>query len=723
MSIKFDGQFNGALTPIQSSGSIGDGVGVPGPQGPKGDKGDKGDPGVSPTVSVQNISGGHKVSITDVDGTNEFDVMDGPQGPKGDNGQDGQTGPQGPKGDDGYSPSIYTEPINNGYKLVIQNKEDEQSINIFNGSSNQIEGYEYGSILEITFEDAFVGKQFTVTDGVDIKIGTVPIGGITTIFLANCNSTYTITARANNDIEYSTEVETGPYYGQYTAMLSVFKATINVTAIAGAEVRASIGSFAYTVMAEGDGVTSLKVEQPGTYTITAMAKEVSSNSVTLDVTEEDIYTATVKFITITVTATEGSHLTLTNGSTIKTGIAPDDYIFYLPNTGDWVVTASLNADTATKTVSVTSYDNYSIELFYYKTIGVIVDESNDNPETAVTYSDNAVRMTPGYELWKDHQIFKKIRPCVVKDGVVQYYLNRDNMTEKEDGTPAILDSTAEGDVMIEIPKLGYKITNDGTNVYVSVTDDPNAEGYCYRAHSLESEGDCDFIYIGAFLGFVENSKLYSISGKTISRKIGLNNARNYAKAKGDGYQLVSFYPHTLIQCLFLIMYKNRDGQSALGYGLDNAGASTGNTNNKPFCYGSAEKEQIKFLGIEDLWGNWYYYIDGVSVNSNRGILTAFKDFNDTGSGYPYVKSSGYTADVQGFASKVQGTNEGGFISKELNGSATTGWADNSSVFNVGVLLVGNISDMSGPFISVLRYPASSDNEVRTVRLIYKHKAV
>lgn len=40
-------------------------------------KGDPGENGISPTVSVTNISGGHKVTITDANGTNSFDVMDG----------------------------------------------------------------------------------------------------------------------------------------------------------------------------------------------------------------------------------------------------------------------------------------------------------------------------------------------------------------------------------------------------------------------------------------------------------------------------------------------------------------------------------------------------------------------------------------------------------------------------------------------------------------------
>lgn len=72
--------------------------GVQGPQGPQGEVGPKGDPGkagidgkdgkdgtngkdgVSPSVSVYDINGGHRVTITDKDGNKTFDVMDGKDG-------------------------------------------------------------------------------------------------------------------------------------------------------------------------------------------------------------------------------------------------------------------------------------------------------------------------------------------------------------------------------------------------------------------------------------------------------------------------------------------------------------------------------------------------------------------------------------------------------------------------------------------------------------------
>lgn len=60
--------------------------GPPGAEGPEGRPGKdgapgpQGIPGISPTVSVESISGGHKVIITDADGQHPFDVMDGKYG-------------------------------------------------------------------------------------------------------------------------------------------------------------------------------------------------------------------------------------------------------------------------------------------------------------------------------------------------------------------------------------------------------------------------------------------------------------------------------------------------------------------------------------------------------------------------------------------------------------------------------------------------------------------
>lgn len=59
--------------------------------------------GVSPVVTLEEISGGTRVTITDVEGKKSFDVVDGALGPQGQQGPQGERGPQGPFGDDGKS--------------------------------------------------------------------------------------------------------------------------------------------------------------------------------------------------------------------------------------------------------------------------------------------------------------------------------------------------------------------------------------------------------------------------------------------------------------------------------------------------------------------------------------------------------------------------------------------------------------------------------------------
>ena len=51
-----------------------------GAKGAKGDPGSPGSDGISPVVSVETISGGHRITITDAGGSQSFDVLDGASG-------------------------------------------------------------------------------------------------------------------------------------------------------------------------------------------------------------------------------------------------------------------------------------------------------------------------------------------------------------------------------------------------------------------------------------------------------------------------------------------------------------------------------------------------------------------------------------------------------------------------------------------------------------------
>lgn len=107
------GAFNGATfkPTVSSSGDLSwtNDKGMPNPdtvniKGLKGDPGVKGDPGsdgYSPVASVEYVSGGVKITVTDLSGTKSAILLNGVDGKDGENGPQGIQGPQGIKGDKG----------------------------------------------------------------------------------------------------------------------------------------------------------------------------------------------------------------------------------------------------------------------------------------------------------------------------------------------------------------------------------------------------------------------------------------------------------------------------------------------------------------------------------------------------------------------------------------------------------------------------------------------
>lgn len=98
--------------------------------------------GFSPTITVTNITGGHRVSITDADGTDTFDVMDGAtgatgaKGDKGDKGAKGDTGATGSAGADGFSPTVTVTNITGGHRVAITDKNSTKTFDVMDGSGS-----------------------------------------------------------------------------------------------------------------------------------------------------------------------------------------------------------------------------------------------------------------------------------------------------------------------------------------------------------------------------------------------------------------------------------------------------------------------------------------------------------------------------------------------------------------------------------------------------------
>ena len=321
------------------------------------------------------------------------------------------------------------------------------------------------------------------------------------------------------------------------------------------------------------------------------------------------------------------------------------------------------------------------------TYGVQIDLSNPNPYTSVTYTDDAIGMIGGSDMWDSLPIYRDIRPCLFSAGKVVGYLNPNNYAEwavDQDltGLPAAPDITSGdgGDVMVEFPKVGWRFSRYGNILAVQITNDPNAgaQGFRYYGHTRFVEGDRDFLYVGAYKGFWLNNRLRSLSGRTPSTSITIGGFRSAAHLNGPGYDQQMFYSITLMQILYLTRFKNLNSQAALGNGRTNATTfqSTGTTNTSGMNWGTHANatDSVKCLGIEDLWGNAFERIDGLFFDSNRTILTAFVEFNDMGIGYT-PRGQGVATTINFWITDVQGTNETGFIIRNNGGSQTTFFAD------------------------------------------------
>ena len=323
--------------------------------------------------------------------------------------------------------------------------------------------------------------------------------------------------------------------------------------------------------------------------------------------------------------------------------------------------------------------------------GVRIDTTDSNPETACEYTDNAVGLLPAHGNngafnggdWLTRYPFNSIRPCLFKNGAVVGYLNPDNFAQFENGTDADIESGDAGDVMIEIPKFYYKIGRNGNYVEVKIANALMA-GFTDYAFSYKGESK-DKFYIGAYLGYKDsNNKLRSLTGKTVTGNITIGAARTAAQANGAGYEQLSFNKLTALQVLYVVMFKNLNSQAALGQGYTSASnfRDTGATDEKGMTYGTntaaSADDTVKFLGIEDFYGNLYQWVDGY-VSGNNIVLVADGNFNDTGDGYESHARHGSVS--YSYIKDVEGDNILAFTPKTGGASTTTYYADYGHIGN------------------------------------------
>lgn len=193
--------------------------------------------------------------------------------------------------------------------------------------------------------------------------------------------------------------------------------------------------------------------------------------------------------------------------------------------------------------------------------------------------------------------------CRLDDNDSNFYL---------DGSPADL-TGQEGDVMVVFLEFWYKWYKVDDNKFLYHFADHNIDGtYIHVPRSL----------VGAYKGYVSSNRLYSWSDVTPTTLKSFNDFEGYAKARGNGYQIIDFQQHCVIAMMLYAKYKTRNLKGVLGGATYNPATVTGDSN----ATGGADtkNENSKYvcgLGLEGVFGGINEWVKGVEINNHVWTIT------------------------------------------------------------------------------------------------------
>ena len=307
---------------------------------------------------------------------------------------------------------------------------------------------------------------------------------------------------------------------------------------------------------------------------------------------------------------------------------------------------------------------------YAKAYGMIIDNKEEDPYKKITYICKNVDYSPiemdqnlpnGYDLKEWEDAFFIPRYCYVDpSGKVLFYTKKHDITKKEDGTDSgilVKDNAllnVEGNVMVEFPKIYYKVYMDEENdkAYVWICDEKLDRDFVCYANVDADNNEIDYFYMAVFEGSSMTAngtaKIRSLYAQTVKSSGGAANAIHttmYNKIHAnepDGSKIQWMYAlhadRVVVDYLLLMLSKTTDLQKM--YGSGTSGATSGNgVNNvglsgksfapspgatgtngaidsKGLFYSGNRKGYVsRVFGIENYFGNAAEFIIGALINT------------------------------------------------------------------------------------------------------------
>ncbi len=270
------------------------------------------------------------------------------------------------------------------------------------------------------------------------------------------------------------------------------------------------------------------------------------------------------------------------------------------------------------------------------TYGVLIDPSNPDNNTWVSYCDDSQNYEPAtYDPvnkifndngWLDRWPISEIRPCLVKDGEVVGYLDKNDYTLFEDGTPSEITKKASGNVMVEFPEIYYKISKVDGKIKLNISNFEQ-EGFNNDAYFFNGK-EHDKFYVAAYLCAGSDVLYYGLScysGRYVNASYALSykSVYNlYFESSLDPEQYIIGMPYhfcNTLSCLYSIMFKTTKSIDVMGVGASsyNGSYKTGVYDKMGLFYGTSKvRSYPKLFGLEALYGIRETAVPGIWMDTD-----------------------------------------------------------------------------------------------------------
>ncbi len=491
----------------------------------------------------------------------------------------------------------------------------------------------------------------------------------------------------------------------------------------------------YTATADASGRADLLVDSGLTYTATLVhdgqyynddPQTFVANSTGVVWVYFDLFQYPDIKTVLQVNTEPSTLVTITSGTNTMTDTSDSDGLAQfngLATGSTWTVTANGKSVTVTIEHLLTVVTVGKMPIY-----GVKISKSNSDPSGRVTYIDDAEGFTPivnsagTFDMgsWAGCDLISGIKP-MSKAGSVWTELDKRTLS----GCP----TSTSADALVEVPTWYLSFDNDDDYIYIRFSEKKQDDTYDDLASRLGGER-IGMFHWGMFHGLISSSKLYSYSGATPTVSQSITTFSNYAKARGTGYDLITYYQATYLIALMVLLFKSTDGQSTLGKGLTNSGSAAQSRSKLTFTndygmygYPSDATKPVSFFWIHDFWGNIYDWVGCAKTDSSSRLMTIIDGYSSvTESNFTLVSPNTPTGTRSGYVSDVVGTNGAGFLPKTCSGSSTTFWCDGGDVHASYFPLWGGYwsnGDNAGPLNWNFNNSATNTNSYVGSRLSYR----